>query len=350
MTKITSINLSGKNLTEIPNEVFKHRNLRKLKLSGNQIKQVSNDILKLKRLRVLDLSDNKLTQLHAGIFKLPCLETLVISNNAIKTLPKQIANSNKLKILIASNNNITDANLDLLPNGIIRLNLANNKISSIEWLNRLGCLRSLWLGGNSIPHDMLDQVAANHSNLLRLYANHISAGIKSNCGNLLKQFVAVGKIEQAKKELSLGSDIFISYSHQDKQWLTRLQTHLKVLQNLCGQITYWDDTQIGTGDAWLKEIEKNLKSASIAILLISTDFLASDFVMRKEVPQLLERAKNRGVRIMPLIISPCLFTDSVISQYQAVNAPEEALEELSKSQQEKVYIKLMQEVKKYISH
>lgn len=346
MSRITSINLSGKNLTEIPDEVFAHKNLRKLKLSKNQIKQVGNDIIKLKRLRVLDLSDNSLTQLHAGIFKLPCLETLVISNNAIKTLPKQIANSNRLKILIACNNNITDTNLNLLPNGIIRLNLSNNKISSIEWLDRLSCLKFLWIGGNPLPQNMAVRITNNCPNLLRLYANHM----ESHQGNPPKQFTDMRKTKQFKNDMSMRSDIFISYSHQDKQWLTRLQTHLKVLQNLYGQVTYWDDTQIGTGDAWLKEIEENLNSASIAILLISTDFLASDFVMKKEIPQLLERAKNRGVRIMPLILSPCLFTDSVISQYQAVNTPEEALEELSKPQQEKVYIKLMQEIKKYISH
>lgn len=349
MSRITSINLSGKKLTAIPDDVFTLGNLRKLKLSGNQIKQVGSDILKLKRLKVLDLSNNKLSQLHAGIFKLPCLETLVISNNAIKTLPKQIANS-KLKILIANNNNLINANLNLLPNGIIKLNLSNNNISSVEWLDRLGYLKSLWLGGNSIPQEMIDQIASNRPNLVRFYAKQTYSGIKSNRGNMLKQTVASRKIEPAKKAMSLRSDIFISYSHQDKQWLTRLQTHLKVLQNLYGKVKYWDDTQIGIGDTWLKEIEKNLNSASIAILLISTDFLASDFVMRKEVPQLLERAKNRGVRIMPLILSPCLFTDSIISQYQAVNTPEEALEELSKPQQEKVYIKLMQEVKKFIPH
>lgn len=350
MSRITSINLSGKNLTKIPDDVFAHRNLRKLKLTGNQIKQVGNEIIKLKKLRVLDLSDNKLTQLHASIFKLPCLDTLVISNNAIKTIPRQIADSGKLKVFIARNNHISDTNLNLLPKGIMRLDLSNNNVSNIGWLDRLTCLNSLWIGGNSIPQDTIDSILSKYPNVLRLYANQITAGNKSNNGNLLKKFATMEKIEQVKKEIPLKSDIFISYSHQDKQWLTRLQTHLKVLQNLYGQVNYWDDTQIGTGDAWLGEIEKNLNSASIAILLISTDFLASDFVMRKEIPQLLERAKIRGVRIMPLILSPCLFTDSVISQYQAVNAPEEALEELSKPQQEKVYIKLMQDVKKYISH
>ncbi len=179
-------------------------------------------------------------------------------------------------------------------------------------------------------------------NLLHIYSSTIKRGI------LLKQLEDPFQVTSNSKKTLPKPTIFISYSHQDKKWLTRLQTHLKVLQNLYGDVNYWDDTQIEIGDSWLKEIENNLNAASIAILLVSTDFLASDFVMQKEVPRLLSQAQKRGVRIMPLILSPCLFTDSPIGQYQAVNAPEEALEELQKTQQEKIYIKLMLEIKKFL--
>lgn len=341
MSKITSINLSGKNLVEIPEDVYTHGNLRKLKLSGNQIKSIGKSILKLKRLRVLDLSNNRLSQLHASIFQLPHLETLIISNNAIKSLPKQIANARNLKVLIAGNNKITNINLNIIPDSIVKLNLSNNRISNFDWLNRLINLRSLWIDGGSISEDVINHIIKAHPNLLRLYISG------SRLGNLINSPMKFQQ-EQGQKELKdTEPNIFISYSHKDREWLNRLQTHLKVLQYLYGQINYWDDTKIGTGDKWLKEIEENLKSATIAILMVSTDFLASDFVMRKEVPQLLDAANRRGVRIMPLILSPCLFEDSAISQYQAVNTPEEALEELSKPQQEKIFLKLMIEIKKH---
>ena len=98
--------------------------------------------------------------------------------------------------------------------------------------------------------------------------------------------------------------IFISYSHQDEQWKDLLQSHLGVLEKQ-GKLSIWDDRQIKTGDDWLAEIEKSLATADIAILLISRHFLTSDFILNKEVPQLMQRWEKQGLRIIPVIISPC---------------------------------------------
>ncbi len=98
--------------------------------------------------------------------------------------------------------------------------------------------------------------------------------------------------------------IFISYSHKDETWKERLVTQLRVLQN---QITLdiWDDRRIQGGDEWLREIENALNLCNIAILLISPTFLTSKFIMEKEVPLLLERRRQQGVRIFPMIVKPC---------------------------------------------
>lgn len=98
--------------------------------------------------------------------------------------------------------------------------------------------------------------------------------------------------------------IFISYSHQDEDWKNRLTTHLAVLEKQ-GILDFWDDRQISGGDDWLPEIEQALENAAVAILLISANFLASDFIMGKEVPELLRKRQEKGVRIMPLIVKPC---------------------------------------------
>ena len=98
--------------------------------------------------------------------------------------------------------------------------------------------------------------------------------------------------------------IFISYSHKDEAWKERLVTQLSVLKN---QITLeiWDDRKIQGGDEWLAEIENALQSANMAILLISPTFLTSKFIMENEVPLLLERRRQQGVRIFPVIVKPC---------------------------------------------
>ena len=76
--------------------------------------------------------------------------------------------------------------------------------------------------------------------------------------------------------------IFVSYSRKDKKWLERLQVHLKPLES-DGVVDLWDDTEIKAGADWEAEIERALVEAKAAILLISADFLASDFIRKRDV-------------------------------------------------------------------
>jgi tetratricopeptide (TPR) repeat protein len=98
--------------------------------------------------------------------------------------------------------------------------------------------------------------------------------------------------------------VFISYSHKDEAWKERLQTQLAVLETQ-GLLSVWEDRQIAAGDGWYPEIERSIKSAHVAILLISADFLSSKFIQGKEIPPLLERRKQDGLRVIPLILKPC---------------------------------------------
>ena len=70
-------------------------------------------------------------------------------------------------------------------------------------------------------------------------------------------------------------------------------------------VTLWDDTQIEPGIDWLAKIEAELAGASIAVLLISVDFLNSEFIRGKEVPTILERRSTEGLVVFPILIKPC---------------------------------------------
>ncbi|MCH8252452.1 MAG: tetratricopeptide repeat protein, partial [Planctomycetes bacterium] len=98
--------------------------------------------------------------------------------------------------------------------------------------------------------------------------------------------------------------VFISYSHKDKKWMDRLVTHLGVLGSQ-GLIDVWDDRQIGAGQDWEEKIESAMGTCAVAVLLVSADFLTSKFVLRKEIPILLERAEEEGVRMFPVILRAC---------------------------------------------
>ena len=100
------------------------------------------------------------------------------------------------------------------------------------------------------------------------------------------------------------SKIFISYSHKDEDWKDRLQEQLEVLA-LEGYFSVWDDRQIEPGDDWFAEIERELNQADVAVMLISASFLRSSFIRTEEIPTLLRRRKQEGIRLIPLILRPC---------------------------------------------
>src|SRR3954466_13740367 len=143
---------------------------------------------------------------------------------------------------------------------------------------------------------------------------------------------------------STGTKAFISYSHADKAWLHRLKQHLKPLVRE-GQLDCWDDTHIRPGDDWKQEIENALDTAQVAVLLISADFFASDFIDENELPPLLDAAKAKGVRILPVILSASRFArNPALARFQTVNPPDQPLNEMPPADQEKVLDRLAQTI------
>lgn len=133
--------------------------------------------------------------------------------------------------------------------------------------------------------------------------------------------------------------VFISYSRKDQKWLERLQVHLKPLER-AGVIDRWDDTKIKAGANWKEEISDALNFARVAILLITADFLASDFIVDEELPPLLEAAKRGGTIILPVIVGHSQFSRTSLSQFQAANSPETPLARLPEAEQDEVWDKV----------
>jgi len=98
--------------------------------------------------------------------------------------------------------------------------------------------------------------------------------------------------------------VFISYSHEDERWRKRVTSQLAVLDSE-GLINLWDDRKIGAGDDWFRQLDHEILNARIAVLLISSAFLTSEFIRKKEIPALFDRHGQNGMTIYPLLIRDC---------------------------------------------
>lgn len=103
----------------------------------------------------------------------------------------------------------------------------------------------------------------------------------------------------------MGIQVFFSYSHKDEDLRNELDTHLSTLKRQ-GLIEAWHDRQIQAGAEWASEIEGNLNVADVILLLVSANFIASDFCWGQELARALERHDNHDdpVRVIPIILKP----------------------------------------------
>jgi len=112
-------------------------------------------------------------------------------------------------------------------------------------------------------------------------------------------------------------DVFCSYSQKDEKLRGRLETHLS---NLKRQkiISSWHDHKITAGEKWAGQIDQHLETAHIILLLVSADFLASDYCYDIELRRAIERHEAGEARLIPIILRPCDWQEALFGQYQAL--------------------------------
>lgn len=110
--------------------------------------------------------------------------------------------------------------------------------------------------------------------------------------------------------------LFYSYSHDDEDLRKKLNKHLAFLKrgNL---ISEWHDRDIELGGDWAKEIDEKLASADIILLLISASFIASDYCWGVELKKALERHAREEATVVPVILRPCQWQETIFAKLQA---------------------------------
>lgn len=113
--------------------------------------------------------------------------------------------------------------------------------------------------------------------------------------------------------------LFISYSHTDEECRARLRIHLKVLER-SRVLRVFDDTQLTRDTGWHDQLLRKLNEAELVILLVSADFLASDFCFVKEWPLARKRWEQKLATVTFALISPCQWKKTAIRKLQGVPA------------------------------
>ncbi|MGK3971057.1 toll/interleukin-1 receptor domain-containing protein [Sorangium sp. So ce118] len=138
--------------------------------------------------------------------------------------------------------------------------------------------------------------------------------------------------------------VFIACSHQNDRWLERLKMHLVTFVRK-DALDVWDETHIEAGTMWREEVAAAVSRSSLAVLLISVEFIASDLIASNVLPPILRAQSERGLAVVPLFVSPCTLPDE-LSAFHGLNTLESSLDALPLVEADLVFLRLVELIKK----
>lgn len=139
--------------------------------------------------------------------------------------------------------------------------------------------------------------------------------------------------------------IFFSYSHKDLTFLENLKKHLKPLQREKIISEFWYDRNINAGKEWEKEIDEHLNNSQIILLLVSPDFIASDYCYGKEVKKAIERHDQGEAIVIPVILRPASWENTLLGKLQALPSNAKPINDPSWNTHDKAYVKVAEGIR-----
>lgn len=119
------------------------------------------------------------------------------------------------------------------------------------------------------------------------------------------------------KTRSSAVDVFVSYAHADEKLRVELGKHLSVLQRQ-GLISMWHDRMISAGSEWAGDIHGKLNTCGIILLLISADFVNSQYCYDIEMKRAMERHEQRQALVIPVMLRPVVLKGTPFAKLQAL--------------------------------
>ncbi|HXL38738.1 MAG TPA: toll/interleukin-1 receptor domain-containing protein [Ktedonobacteraceae bacterium] len=152
-------------------------------------------------------------------------------------------------------------------------------------------------------------------------------------------------LDQLQGSRKKGITIFFSYSHEDERLRDTLDKFLRPLQHE-GLITSWHDGKIEPGKEWTIEIEEHLSTASIILLLVSSNFLASDYCYSVEMKRAVARHEAGDARVIPIILSHADWHNAPFGKLQALPKNARAVTDWSK--RDKAFLDIVTGIRKAV--
>ncbi len=134
--------------------------------------------------------------------------------------------------------------------------------------------------------------------------------------------------------------IFISYARKDRRYKTELEVHLRVLKReYKDKISHWSDVEINPSVEWDKKIKDELKQAQIILLLISPNFLASDYIWENELNKVLKRRNKDKIAVFPIFLDHCRWSKFDFAKLQGLPRDGSFIKNLKN--RNRVYVEIM---------
>jgi hypothetical protein len=196
--------------------------------------------------------------------------------------------------------------------------------------------------GKTAIRDAIEKFGADFSSNTAKFAEPIKSDDRDDIAENRAEKM-IGKFNRKLPNL-LRNQVFISYSHKDTQWLERFQIALKpFVRNQAFKV--WADEQIAAGADWQKEIDQALASTKVAVLLVTQNFLASDYINDVELKHFIEQSEKQNVSIFWVAISASNYEETHLKKIQCANQPDKPLKSLNEFEQDKEIVEICKKIK-----
>jgi hypothetical protein len=162
---------------------------------------------------------------------------------------------------------------------------------------------------------------------------------------LYRRLETLFRLILSKRQMRTRLEVFYSYAHADENLRNKLEQQLSLLHRQ-GLITGWYDRMIAPGAEWKEQINAHLNNASIILLLVSPDFLASAYSYGVEVKRAMERYEAGEACVIPVILRPALWQKAPFGKLQAL--PRNARPVTSWRNRDKAFLDIAEGIQKAV--